>query len=349
MLLRGWLDNLFMAPSGAAADAAEPDEDEVVDAADPKAEADVDPDDDDDGDEVPVAETEDTTVTETPAPRSYKDYGLPEDPEEAYRQYHALNQRLQQAEQHRQYLQFQQMQAEQMRQAAAQPTSVPEKPKLPWGEMPEFDPRWVNGVQRNPETGRLEALPGFQPDLPQKIEQYAQWKEEALRKFFTDPYAGAWDQFAPRVQETTQQQIQQALLQFKREQEVESYKRENASVLYDQTGNLTPYGQQIDQHYQYALQIGHPAPFQYAENMVHAPLALTALQQAQAQAAQPRPLTNAEKKLQSLKSSANGRNRDGTFKKGHRTTPAQNSKGNPFDALREAYKELPDEDFDLNE
>ena len=68
----------------------------------------------------------------------------------------------------------------QQQQAAQQPAPSAWKP-------PEYDPRWVNMVQRNQVTGQLEPAPGAPPDVVQKLQAAEAHRRGFLEKLPFDP------------------------------------------------------------------------------------------------------------------------------------------------------------------
>jgi hypothetical protein len=58
--------------------------------------------------------------------------------------------------------------------AVAQP---PEKPKSLWEQRPEFDPRWMHQVEKDPVTGMLRAKAGYDPNVVAQIGKYQAWRE----------------------------------------------------------------------------------------------------------------------------------------------------------------------------
>jgi hypothetical protein len=61
---------------------------------------------------------------------------------------------------------------QQQRQAAAQPQGRPA-----W-QPPEWDPRWINMVERDPQTGHVYAKPGVDPRIADKVVAYADWQDK---------------------------------------------------------------------------------------------------------------------------------------------------------------------------
>ena len=115
-----------------------------------------------------------------------------------YAQARQLEQQLQQQQAAAQYY-YQQVQHAQQQQAQPQApaAAVPEKAK--WN-APEYDPRWLSLVERD-EQGRLIPVPGAAPDLPQKIQNYANWKQEQEQKFWSDPAGFMRDQLSDSMRE----------------------------------------------------------------------------------------------------------------------------------------------------
>ncbi len=65
---------------------------------------------------------------------------------------------------------------EQRRTAQASASAQP-----PAWQAPEYNEQWMAVVERDPETGQLRSKPGYDPSLPQKVQAYADWRENLLR------------------------------------------------------------------------------------------------------------------------------------------------------------------------
>lgn len=128
--------------------------------------------------------------------------------------------------------QFRQWQAEQQQRAMQQQQQAPQKPKLPWEALPEYDKEWLNLVMRD-ENGNLVAKPGAMPDLPQKIMAYTQAREQALTKLLQDPYGTMQEGLTPFIQEQARQIVQQQFQQSQQYQQ-QQYTGQRAQELIGQ-------------------------------------------------------------------------------------------------------------------
>jgi hypothetical protein len=180
---------------------------------------------------------------------------------------------VQQVQQH--WTAFQQYLAQQNKPVA--PAQPAETPKSYWDKPPEYDPQWASLVQRN-EQGQLVAIPGAQPDLPQKVQAYAKWREQQLSKLLQDPVEATWggiEQKLGDVIKPLQEQIQQLKAERVKES-VNRYVLDNAQYLFqfDQntgkplidptTGQpaFSPYGQAFSHYLNQAEQLGIPSTAQ---------------------------------------------------------------------------------------
>lgn len=140
-----------------------------------------------------------------------------ENDEAAYQQLLAHMARQQQAVQQAQWqIQENARQWAAYQQQQQQPQPAPE-PKKPSREVPEFDPNWLSLVRKDPVTGDLVAVPGAEQNLPQKIRQWADWKEQQELALLRDP-AGY---ILPLIQEQIDQRVaeqSQAIIAQAREQ-----------------------------------------------------------------------------------------------------------------------------------
>lgn len=164
----------------------------------------------------------------------------------SHKEYQGLSAQLPQLRQYadygRQYAQFrsspdwQQFQEWQQQRTKAQQPATPEKPK--WS-APEYDPRWLQMVDRD-ESGNLIAKPGVMPDIPHKIMAYAQWKADQEAKFFQNPGDFVYGQLEDRFNKMLEERLNGAMSNFERQQNIRRLEQENSRLLYatDAQGNV---------------------------------------------------------------------------------------------------------------
>lgn len=114
----------------------------------------------------------------------------------------------------------------QQQQAAQQPAQPAWKP-------PEYDPRWVNMVQRNTVTGQLEPAPGAPPDVVQKLQAAEAHRRGFLEKLPFDPMgamrgAGMED----IIRQEAQRIVQEQLGAYTAQQQATSFIAENTGWLH---------------------------------------------------------------------------------------------------------------------
>jgi hypothetical protein len=169
------------------------------------------------------------------------------------------------------------------RQAQAQaPAATPE-----W-EAPEFDPRWMDLVQRDPGTGVYLARPGVNPLIADKVNSYDQW----FSKYGHNPLAAVRPMLQAELPNIIGQQIRQELASFRREQTVNSIVERNSEWMYQHNngrpvigvgGQLvpTPQGLRYGQIVQQLEQGGMNNPVavdQIARNMLLGEMAIASQQ-----------------------------------------------------------------------
>lgn len=209
--------------------------------------------------------------------------------EDAARQLVAYLQNTQRVQQQREYQlhqyhqQLQQLQAQ--REAVQSPAAqAPAKSK--W-EAPEYDPAWLNLVRKDAE-GNLVAVPGAQPDLPQKLQAYAEWQRQQEQKFYQNPGEFILPQIQDQVRDLIRSEIEGGLAQRQSEAFVRNVVAQNADWIYakDPAGNtaidpttgsplMTAEGQRYFQYAQQAVQLGIGDPVQqdaYARRQLRADL-----------------------------------------------------------------------------
>jgi len=97
------------------------------------------------------------------------------------------------------YQKWQQSQQQQQRQAAAE--------KAKWWNPPQWDERWLQQVEADPQTGQLRALPNADPSIPQKIAEYRRYQSDMLHKLTANPV----EMMKPGLQELIDAQVKSAL------------------------------------------------------------------------------------------------------------------------------------------
>lgn len=268
---------------------------------------------------------------------------LPADPKELDRRFRDLESRAKQADdlQNRMnWLYHQQAQAQQAeRQKLQQAEQSKPKPKI--FDLPEYDPKWLDMVHRN-EAGELVAKPGAMPDLPQKINAYAQAREDALNRFLSDPMGLIQGQMGEVIDQRAGQIAMGAMRQYQQAEALRKFEADNTEWVFDKgTRNLTPAAQHWNQFYAEAQQYGLADPITYATDKFDALLYRLKINE-DAQRKEP---TNQERKESFLEAAARKPNRTGTFEKATRRTPAQNPK-KLWETLDEKVRNLPKEDFE---
>lgn len=124
------------------------------------------------------------------------------------------------------YQKWKQQQAEAAKQAAQ-----PAKPK--WSP-PEYNERWNQMVQRDPETGRLLPVDGAAPDLPQKLANYKAWQVETLQKMLHDPEGTLYPLFEDKVQAAIEARLNAWQESQAPKQAVHEFVQQNADWMYQQ-------------------------------------------------------------------------------------------------------------------
>lgn len=334
MFLRRW-SIPTSAPSGSAADAGDvPDEDVDLAADDTNP-----PDETSEGldtTDVDGSDVPDQDVPDEPPAKSLADYGLPEDPEVLAREFNSHRQRSQQLE--ALYWQMQQQAAAQRQPVDEKPT----KPKTPWGEVPEYNPNWLSQIEQD-ATGRWVAMPGNPPDLPQKIEAYRNFVRDAQQKFFADPIGTLQEGFMPLVEQKAQEIAQRLYAQEEQKRALRDYEAKNKELYFNPDGSLNYWGQQFNQGYQMAVQLGYSDPIGMAEQSVDAALMKAHLQRQAAEAATP---TEEEKKTSFLRKAAKQNGAGRIPNRGKQKAPSgAKSKDDVWAELRGKLESLPPEDF----
>lgn len=234
---------------------------------------------------------------------------------------------------------------------APQAQAAPAKPK--W-DAPEFDPRWLNLVERD-ANNRLVAVPGADPMLPEKIRKYTEWKSQQEQKFFANPTEFVGNVYGDQVQQLVKEQINSALeARFSQQQvnqNAQSFLQQNAYWMISTdpiTGqeDLSHYGRifrdslvEADQY-----QIRDPqARQQFAMARVQA---IAAQHQVQAQATPAPAEVQARKNAELLKGGATRRmNRSGNTPRVGAEPTLPNGDLNLKAMLRKELADFPDAEF----
>jgi hypothetical protein len=105
----------------------------------------------------------------------------------------------------------------------------------PW-EAPTFDKSWLGMVQYDPASGIYLGKPGAPQYAVDGVNKFVQWQE----KFNANPMAVVQPWAEQHVHTQVQQQVQQALASYRKEQAVNTIVAQNSDWIYqkDQLGNL---------------------------------------------------------------------------------------------------------------
>lgn len=181
----------------------------------------------------------------------------------------------------RQYMEWQASQR-----AAQQPQ--PEAQKK-WFSPPEINDSWKQYIVRDPQTGREVIDPSAPYEAQQRLREYQDYMAGFARKLVTDPE----NTLKPFIEQVAQQKaeelVRQNLGQYTAESYVQQLEQQNADWLYDEQGNVTPYGVAIQHGIEEARQLGingAEARWKYATSMLQKDLLAMRYQQMSAQAQQ---------------------------------------------------------------
>lgn len=237
--------------------------------------------------------------------------------EEAARQLVAYLQNTQRAQQQRDFQLYQYQQQLQQLHAQREAVSQTPPPAKPKWEAPEYDPAWLSLVRKDAE-GNLVAVPGAQPDLPQKLQAYAEWQRQQEQQFYRNPAEFILPQIQDNVRDMIRAELEGGLAQRQSEAFVRNVVAQNADWIYakDPTGQpeidpttggprMTAEGQRYFQYAQQAVQLGIADPVQqdaYARRLLRADLIDLQYQTAATQ--QSATTTNDALKRQALKAGA---------------------------------------------
>lgn len=153
----------------------------------------------------------------------------------------------------------------------------PAEPKF-W-EAPEFNPLWLSQVERDPDTGALRPTNGGNAETVAKLERYLNFRHEQTEKFWQNGPFSYLEPYLKHREEQLQRSVQQAIQQHlgvdRQQAEARQFVQENSSWLFQKDAQgqvyidpasqrpiLSPDGQRLYQHLQYAEQIGVPPQHQ---------------------------------------------------------------------------------------
>ena len=130
--------------------------------------------------------------------------------------------------------------ADQVQQYIQQQRAMQQQPagRAPW-QPPEWNPAWVNMVERDPNTGMLFAKPGVNPQIAEKVQQYAEWRDQ----FLDDPAKT----LQPMIEHRARELIQQEFATHRQTVEADNLVAENANWMFQadpEWGACTPPGRQ---------------------------------------------------------------------------------------------------------
>lgn len=181
----------------------------------------------------------------------------------------------------RQYMEWQASQR-----AAQQPK--PEAPKK-WFSPPEINDSWKQYIVRDPQTGREVIDPSAPYEAQQRLREYQDYMAGFARKLVTDPEATLKPFIEQVAQQKAEELVRQNIGQYSTESYVQELERQNADWLYDENGQVTPYGVAIQNGIEEARQLGiqgAEARWKYATSMLQKELLAMRYQQMSAQSQQ---------------------------------------------------------------
>jgi hypothetical protein len=121
-----------------------------------------------------------------------------------------------------------------LQQQQGQQASRPQQQQRPEWEPPEFDPSWMQLVERDAQSGVFLARPGVDPSIATAVNQYDRWHQ----KYGHNPVAAMQPYIEQSLPAIVQQQVQAQLQQYRQQQEVDSIVARNSEWMYqrDQQG-----------------------------------------------------------------------------------------------------------------
>jgi hypothetical protein len=268
----------------------------------------------------------------------------------------AQQQRLKQLEQLLPYAQAYAQHGEAFRQflASQQKGQKPAGPAKFW-DPPEYDPSWLQMLERDPASNELKLRAGAPPDILPKYLAYDQYRRNFGDRLLSNPA----ETLAPLIQEiagqVTHQYYQQNMGRYQESTAVQEFEREHGNWLYQRDANgrpvsdamgnaiFTPEGQRFVAYANQAKQMGINdigGRFGYARDMLSRDLVLAQ------QAAAGQPAGEAEKKKfieAAAKRTANASGSTTAAKNGM----SQNKEMPLIDRLRRNFKAggVTDQDF----
>lgn len=125
-------------------------------------------------------------------------------------------------------------------QAAQEKAKAEAAQKKAWFQLPDYDPSWANGVERDKETGELRAKMGYSPDLPQRIQSYDEARRQIIEKIITDPEGALGGLMDHRAQSVAKKAVEDALAEMRSQTSAVSFVERNSAWLHarDASGNV---------------------------------------------------------------------------------------------------------------
>jgi hypothetical protein len=118
---------------------------------------------------------------------------------------------------------------EQQGQAPAKAAAAPQAG--PFGQSPDWDPKYEQFLTRDAQ-GNIVAVPGADPTLPQKYQQYIAWQREAMNTFLRNPADALKPVFQDVVKNDIASLIRQELQQYQQQQFGQQVVQQNRDWLY---------------------------------------------------------------------------------------------------------------------
>jgi hypothetical protein len=118
-----------------------------------------------------------------------------------------------------------------------------------WWNPPEWNPEWLNMVDRDPTTGQFVPKVGFAPDVASKIEAYRNHRENLINGLAKDPIEFLKPGLEPLIKQMAQQLVQEQLQGFQAETGIKQTLEKNSHWLYEHdeggAAKLAPNGQKV--------------------------------------------------------------------------------------------------------
>lgn len=109
-----------------------------------------------------------------------------------------------------------------LRQRQAPPAAEAQPPWKP----PAFKREWLQQVERDPETGVLRAKPGYDPATAEKVQAYAEWRDQ----FLDSPE----EVLGPLVEDRARSLIQQELAGYQQRMQAEALVAHSAAWMFEE-------------------------------------------------------------------------------------------------------------------